>query len=88
MKLLKKVQKYFFRNRNSYFFFTLEIFHIDISDDYGIIHSKNYPEYLRTNIEYTWNIYMNNSNEIQIDILDLHLDFEHDYLQIMTGNLK
>lgn len=29
---------------------------------------------------------MNDSNEIQINIIDLHLNFDHDYLQIVTGN--
>jgi hypothetical protein len=63
------------------------MFTTDIYDDYGIIHSKNYPEYLRTNIEYIWNIHMNNSNEIEINLLDIHLDFDQDYLQIITGYL-
>jgi hypothetical protein len=61
---------------------------LDISDHNGIIHSKNYPEFLRTNIEYTWNIHMNNSNEIEINILDIHLDYEHDYLHIITGEYE
>jgi hypothetical protein len=28
---------------------------------------------------------MNNSNEIQINLLDIQLDFDQDYLQIITG---
>jgi hypothetical protein len=85
MKLLKKVDLSF--SCNSYFsFFYLEILTFDIYDNNGIIHSKNYPEFLRTNIEYIWNIHMNNSNELEIDLIDIHLDYDHDYLQIITGN--
>jgi hypothetical protein len=31
---------------------------------------------------------MNNSNEIEINLTDIHLDYDHDYLQIITGNEK
>jgi hypothetical protein len=64
----------------------LEIFTLDIYENQGIIHSKNYPKFIRTNIEYTWNIHMNYSNEIEINLIDIDLDFDHDYLQIITGN--
>lgn len=84
MKLLKKVipSLGFPRSSSS----CLEMPGFDIYDDSGVIHSDNYPEYLRTNTEYVWNIYMNNSNEIEVTLDDVHLDFDHDYLQIITGN--
>lgn len=64
----------------------LETWNFDLDDDYGEIHSENYPDYLRSNSEYIWNIYPNESNEFQVIIHDIDLDFEHDYLQIITGN--
>lgn len=63
----------------------LEIFNSDIYEHKGIIHSKNYPEFLRTNIEYTWTIHMESSNEIEINVVDINIDFDHDYLQVITG---
>jgi len=58
----------------------------NIYENEGIIHSEDYPMFLKTNIEYTWNIHMNYSNEIEINLIDIHLDYDHDYLQIITGN--
>ena len=29
---------------------------------------------------------MNSSNEIEINLIDIDLDYEHDSLQIITGN--
>lgn len=63
----------------------LEIYSINVVNDSGIIHSLNYPKYLRTNGEYTWIIDMNNSNEIEINLVDINIDNDHDYLQITTG---
>ncbi len=62
------------------------MFTLDVYDKYGIIHSKNYPESLRSNTEYIWNIHMNDSNEIEINLLDIHIDFDQDFLQIITGD--
>jgi len=59
---------------------------VNIYENEGIIHSKDYPMFLKTNIEYIWNIHMNYSNEIEINLIDIHLDYDHDYLQISTGN--
>ena len=36
-------------------------------------------------MESTWNIHMNESNELEIDLIDVHLDRDDDYLQIITG---
>ena len=83
-KLLKKVKVS--RFQSFILLLYLEILTFDIYDNKGIIHSKNYPEFLRTNIEYTWNIHMNNTNQIEINLIDIHLDFDQDYLQIITGN--
>ena len=66
------------------FFLGTEIF--DLTDDYRQIHSEDYPRDLRSNCEYIWNIYMNDSNEFQVIVHDVDLDFEQDYLQIITGN--
>ena len=54
----------------------------------GVIQSKDYPMYLRTNMESTWNIHMNESNELEIDLTDVHLDRDNDYLQLITGGKK
>ncbi len=66
--------------------FLLEMNTFNIYENEGIIHSEDYPMFLKTNIEYTWNIHMNYSNEIEINLIDIHLDYDHDYLQIITGN--
>ena len=55
-------------------------------DSYGQIHSEDYPKDLLTNCEYIWNIHMNDSNEFQVIVHDIDLDWEQDYLQIITGN--
>ncbi|CAF1189573.1 unnamed protein product [Adineta ricciae] len=60
---------------------------MQINDNYGVIQSNNYPNFLRTNVEYTWIIHMNLFNEIQIELSDIHLDYEHDYLQVNTGGI-
>lgn len=52
----------------------------------GDIYSKNYPNNLRTNIEYTWIIDMNQSNTIEFEFHDIHMDFETDYLHIQTDH--
>ena len=36
-------------------------------------------------MEYQWTIHMNGSNEIEINLLDISLDDENDYLQISIG---
>ncbi|CAF3049313.1 unnamed protein product, partial [Rotaria sp. Silwood2] len=59
----------------------------NIYEDNGIIHSKDYPKFLRTNVEYTWIIHMNSSNEIEINLTDINLDYDYDYLQIITGDV-
>ncbi|CAF1467779.1 unnamed protein product [Adineta steineri] len=64
-----------------------EIYTINLYDNEGIIYSNNYPKFLRTNIEYTWNIQMNYSNEIEINLIDIHLDYDQDYLQVITGEI-
>ncbi|CAF1032759.1 unnamed protein product [Rotaria sordida] len=64
-----------------------EIYTWNIYEDNGIIHSKYYPKFLRTNIEYTWIIHMNSSNEIKINLIDINLDYDYDYLQIITDTI-
>lgn len=58
---------------------------IELDQPNGSIYSKGYPVQLRTNAEYQWRIHMNGSDEIEIDLRDVHLDEEHDYLQILVG---
>ncbi|CAF1210700.1 unnamed protein product [Rotaria sp. Silwood1] len=42
--------------------------------DYNkIIYLKNYPVFIRINVQYIWNIYMNNSNKIVKNLLDIQL---------------
>lgn len=53
----------------------------------GVIHSKNYPTALRTNLESTWIIHLNQSNEIDFQFHDTHFDFDYDHLQIHTDQL-
>lgn len=55
---------------------------VDLVDDYGDIYLNN----LSSNCEYIWNIYSNDSSEFQVIIHDIDLNFEQDYLQIITGN--
>ncbi|CAF1526563.1 unnamed protein product [Rotaria sp. Silwood1] len=64
-----------------------EMYTWDLYENNGTIHSKDYPKLLRTNIEYTWIIHMNSSNEIEINLIDISLDHDYDYLQIITGDI-
>ncbi|UJR30694.1 hypothetical protein I4U23_018215 [Adineta vaga] len=64
-----------------------ELLTMNLDENSRMIYSNNYPNFLRTNVEYIWIIHMNSSNEIEINLIDIHLDYEHDYLQINTGNL-
>lgn len=65
-------------------FSEISIWNIYESD--GIIYSKDYPKFLRTNVEYQWIIHMNSSNEIEINLVDINLDDDYDSLQLITGN--
>ena len=58
---------------------------VDLTEPFGTVQSTGYPLHLRTNMEYQWNIPMSDSNEIEINLLDLHLDDQNDYLQIVVG---
>ncbi|CAF3710874.1 unnamed protein product [Rotaria sp. Silwood1] len=46
---------------------------IDYNNYDRIIYLKNYPVFIRINVQYIWNIYMNNSNKIVKNLLDIQL---------------
>ncbi|CAF4204987.1 unnamed protein product [Rotaria socialis] len=58
----------------------------DVNENNGVIYSKDYPKFLRTNVEYTWIIHMNSSNEIEINLSDISIDYDYDYLHVITGD--
>jgi len=68
-------------------FLYTEILISNLRENRDDIKSNNYPEYLRTNVEYTWIIDMNHSNTIELEFHDIHIDFQSDYLQIQTDNM-
>ena len=63
----------------------LEIVNEDLYDAMGTIVSKNYPYFLRTNVEHQWTIFMNDSNEMQIDLIDVDLNSDDDQLTLIVG---
>lgn len=69
----------------SLFIFLIDKSVVDLYEPFGTIQSTGYPLHLRTNMEYHWNIRMSDSNEIEINLLDIHLDDQNDYLQIVVG---
>ena len=87
MKLLKKVCTNDLSERDPHHSFVrTEKMTIDLDEPNGTIQSNGYPMQLRTNIEYQWRIHMNDSQEIEINLTDIHLDEDQDYLQILVGN--